>query len=149
MDNNKAPLPPLKTITASGKYQLKMIKPKDEKVWERIKYDKNGVAYARILFIDDFGNCLTKFFSAKSGTSLAMAVGKFSGQFVKAPDAKISAEDLLEFLRPAFGKKAEVDVEVKEKEPYNGKPSYDYNFKSIAAIGTSASSEPSKDEPPF
>lgn len=129
-NENQNEKPELKTITQSGTYTLKMCKPKDDVFWKRFAYDKTGTAYARIFFLDDQGNCLTQFFSAKS-KALAIVLGKFSGQYVKQPDPKITVEDLAQLFEPCFAKKAKVEVEVKPGKEYNGKPQWNYDFKKI------------------
>jgi len=134
---------PLVNITKSGTYNLKMIRPKDEKVWERFKYDKNSNAFARILFIDKDGNCLTKFFSSTNAKSIAITVGKFSNNFIQVDADKfkgIKVEDLFQIFEPAFGKTCKVEVEVKDAKPFNGKPQFEYVFKSIEPISAPKSS---------
>jgi len=135
MNNDNAPArPELKTITKNGTYVLKLCKPKDEVIWTKFKYDKNGKAYARIFFKDNEGNCLTQFFTAANPKNISITVGKFSSTFVEAPDPKISVEDLVLLFTPAFGKTAKVQVEVKEDKPYNGKPQFKYFFKTIEPV---------------
>jgi len=116
--------PPLKSIEVSGTYKLKLIKPKFEKVKQ---YD-DGTTSARLFFLDDQGNCLSKNFSSKYGKALAMLVGKFSGQFTKEIRLDATPAEYLEYLSPACGQTILVGVEVEPNGEYNGKPQYKYKM---------------------
>ena len=48
--------PPLKSIEVNGTYKLKLIKPK----FEKVKHNEDGTSSARLFFLDDQGNCLSK-----------------------------------------------------------------------------------------
>ena len=147
MTPNNGNLPPLKTITESGTYLLKLIRPKDEKAAERFKMskkDEDGKEYATcsIFFLDGDGNCLTDRFNLKwHAKRLAILVGKYSGKYAPPPASEITVEELWAYVEPAFGKMATVELEVTPDKEWNGKPQYRYKFKSIVphtlAPGTS------------
>jgi hypothetical protein len=134
---NNGNLPPLKNITESGSYLLKLIRPKDEKAAERFKMSKpdaDGKEYATcsIFFLDADGNCLTDRFNLKwHAKRLAILVGKYSGKYAPTPASEITVEELWAYVEPAFGKMATVELEVTPDKEWNGKPQYRYKFKSI------------------
>ena len=121
--------PPLKNITASGSYVLKLIKPKDdEAIAKRFKLNKAGFASCNLFFMDGDGNCLTKNFTAQWPKGLAMLVGKFCPV---APET-ITVENLFRYVEPALGQTANVEVEVTEApELWQGKTQYRYKFAKI------------------
>ena len=137
MTPNSGNLPPLKNITESGTYLLKLIRPKDEKAADRFKLSKpdaDGKEFATcsIFFLDGNGNCLTERFNMKwHAKRLAILVGKYSGNYAATPSSEISVEDLWAYVEPAFGKLATVDLEVTPDKEWNGKPQFRYKFKSI------------------
>lgn len=143
--------PPLKNITASGSYVLKLIKPKDdEAIAKRFKLNKAGFASCNLFFLDGDGNCLTKNFTAQWPKGLAMLVGKFSGKFCPVPPENITVENLFRFVEPAFGKTANVTLEVTEDGEWNGKPQYRYKFAKIEGAASEARAiykQPKADEP--
>ena len=134
---NPGNLPPLKNITASGTYLLKLIRPKDEKAADRFKMSKPDAdgksnATCSLFFLDGDGNCLTDRFHMKwHAKRLAILVGKYSGRYAATPLPEITVEELWAYVEPAFGKLATVDLEVTENGEWNGKPQYRYKFKSI------------------
>ena len=131
--------PPLKNITASGSYVLKLIKPKDdEAIAKRFKLNKAGFASCNLFFMDGDGNCLTKNFTAQWPKGLAMLVGKFSGKFCPVAPETITVENLFRYVEPALGKTANVTLEVTEDGEWNGKPQYRYKFAKIEGIGSEA-----------
>lgn len=136
--------PPLKNITASGSYVLKLIKPKDdEAIAKRFKLNKAGFASCNLFFMDGDGNCLTKNFTLGGknpdtgaveswGKGLAMLVGRFSGKFCPTAPATITVENLFRYVEPALGQTANVEVEVTEApELWQGKTQYRYKFAKI------------------
>ena len=142
--------PPLKNITTSGTFVLKLIKPKDdEAVAKRFKLNKAGFASCNLFFLDGDGNCLTKNFTAQWGKGLAMLVGKFSGKFCPVPPENITVENLYRFVEPAFGKTANVTLEVTQDGEWNGKPQYRYKFAKIEGAASEARAiyKQPKDEP--
>lgn len=124
--------PTYKTITTSGKYQLKLISPKLEK----IKPNKNNYNGGSLFFVDAEGNCLNQYYSTdpKYVKGLTITIGKFSGKFAKAIDPQATADQFYNYVSQASGCIAEVDVDVKDAEPFNGKPQYKYRFLSINPI---------------
>jgi len=137
MTPNNGNLPPLKNITASGSYLLKLIRPKDEKAADRFKLSKpdaEGKQFATcaLFFLDGDGNCLTDRFNLKwHAKRLAILVGKYSGKYAPTPASEISVEDLWAYVEPAFGKLATCELEVTPDKEWNGKPQFRYKFKAI------------------
>ena len=115
--------PPLKTITKTGIYMLRLSKPKAEKVrtWD------DGTMSARLFFVDAEGNCLSQSYGTKYANSLAMMVGKMSGQYVSA-FAGQTVEDYVNYVAKGAGKTTETLVEVSPGEPRDGKPTYKYKL---------------------
>ena len=132
--------PPLKNITASGSYVLKLIKPKDdEAIAQRFKLNKAGFASCNLFFMDGDGNCLTKNFTAQWPKGLAMLVGKFSGKFCPVAPENITVENLYRYVEPALGQTANVEVEVTEApELWQGKTQYRYKFAKIEGKASEA-----------
>ena len=130
--SNSSDRPPLKTISISGKYALKMIAPKLEK----IKKNKNGFYGAFLFFVDAEGNCLKQYYSTdpKYVKGLTITIGKFSNQFAKTIQPEATAEQFQHYISIADKCIADVDVEVKDAEPYNGLPQYKYKFISIIPV---------------
>jgi len=116
--------PPLKSIEVSGTYKLKLIKPKFEKVKQ---YD-DGTTSSRLFFLDDQGNCLSKSYGTKYGKSLAMLVGKFSGQFAKEIRLDATPAEFIEYITPACGVTCLVGVEVEPNGEWQGKPQFKYKL---------------------
>ena len=122
--------PALKTITASGTYQLRLCQPKPEK----FKLSKAGFPSVWIFFLDAEGNCLSKYYSVQYGKSLAMLIGKFTGKYTQTLAESATLEELTSHVSQAANCIAEVEVEATEGEPYNGKPQFKYKFKSVKAV---------------
>jgi len=118
---------PLKKITESGKYQLKLIAPAIDKIK---KYDQNHAA--SIWFVDAEGNNLNKMYGTKYAPTLATLIGKFTGKYVPPIKETASAEQLLAYIQQANNCIAEVDVEV--EPPKAGSAYNKYKFKSIQPI---------------
>jgi hypothetical protein len=116
--------PPLTSISTSGSYKLKLIKPKPEKVkqWE------DGFVSSRLFFVDDKGFCLSKNFSSKYGKALAMLVGKFSGKFTEEIRPDATTAEFLQYIAPACGQTTIVGVDVEPNGEWNGKTQYKYKF---------------------
>jgi hypothetical protein len=116
--------PPLKSIEVSGTYKLKLIKPK----FEKVKQYEDGTTSARLFFMDDAGNCLSKSYGTKYGKSLAMLVGKFSGKFTEELRLDATPAEYLQYIAPACGQTTIVGVECEANGEYNGKPQYKYKM---------------------
>ena len=132
------------TITASGKYVLKMSLPKEDKV----KVYDDGVS-ASLLFKTAEGLSFFKSYGTKFGKSTAMLVGKISGKFVSEPKATLSVPDFLDYLRPATNVYFEVELEVTPdcddagvQKEYNGKKKWKYRFNFPKGKGVAASTIP-------
>jgi hypothetical protein len=121
------PKKPLTKITQSGKYQLKLIAPKLEK----IKQYGDSVS-APIWFVDAKGNNLTRFYGTKYPASLGTLIGKFTGKFMPAIKETATAEQLLAYIEQANMCIAEIDIEVIPPKAGSAYPSF--KFKSIAPI---------------
>jgi hypothetical protein len=116
--------PALKTITKTGIYNLRVSKPKLEKVrtWD------DGTMSCRVFFMDAEGNCLSQSYGTKYANSLAMMVGKMSGQYVSAFVGQ-TPEDYVAYVSKAAGKTTETLVEVTPDKPRDdGSPSYKYKL---------------------
>jgi hypothetical protein len=122
--------PALKTITASGVYQLRLCKPKPEK----FKLNAAGYPSVWIFFLDAEGNCVSKYYSVQYGKGLAMVIGKFSGKYVKTLPESSSLEQLTAYVDQAVNCIAEVDIEATENGEWQGKKQYKYKFKSVNPI---------------
>jgi hypothetical protein len=136
--------PPLKNITKSGKYQLKLIAPKKEKIREY-----GGTLSASILFVDAAGNCLSRFYGTKYPASLATLIGKFTGKYMPPIKESATADQLEAYISQAHMCIAEIDVEVmppKEGSKYNS-----YKFKTILPVignGNAGVPPPGDDDEP-
>ena len=122
--------PELKTITTSGTYQLRLCKPKPEK----FKLNAAGYPSVWIFLLDAEGNCVSKYYSVQYGKSLAMLIGKFSGEYVQTLPESASLEQLKAQVDLAVNCVAEVEVEATENGEWNGKAQYKYKFKSVKKI---------------
>lgn len=103
--------PPLKPISVSGTYKLKLIRPKGT---DKVKVWEDGTASCRLMFLDDAGNCLWKTFSTKWAKPFAMLVGKFSGNFTKEIRIDATPAEYLQYIDGAVGKTCVLGVEVQE-----------------------------------
>ena len=122
--HNGADKVPLKTITKSGIYMLKLSKPKTDKV--RV-WDDGTMSYRLFLMTAD-GHCLSQSYGTKYPKSLAMLVGKMSGNFT-SEFAGRTPEDYVSYVEKAAGKVVETLVEVSEGNPRpDGSPSYKYKL---------------------
>lgn len=118
-------LPPLQTITQSGFYRLKLVKPK----YERIKVKENKSVACRLFFIAADGQCLTKAFSTEWPKSLAILIGRMSGSFTKEIRFDPSVQEFIDYVAPACGKTVEFKVDVEQSGEWNGKPQYKYRLE--------------------
>jgi hypothetical protein len=118
---------PLTKITQSGKYQLKLIAPKIEK----IKKYPDSVS-APIWFVDAEGNNLTRWYGTKYPASLGTLIGKFTGKFMAAIKETATAEQLLAYIEQGNMCIAEIDVEYIPPKAGSAYPSF--KFKSITPI---------------
>jgi len=118
-------LPPLKYISTSGVYRLKLTAPKLDK----IKDWGDGTCSVRLFFVDDAGNCLrTKGYGTKYPGSLATLVGRISGTFAKEIAPNASPADLQVYLKPAVGIPTDISVEVTPDGEWEGRPQYKYKL---------------------
>lgn len=140
-------LPPLKNIEKSGTYVLRLVRPKDEKMLERFK--KNGLGYAscRLFFLDGDGNCMTKNYSSQYGKGLALLIGKMTNTFCQLPAESITVEHLIEYVSPAFGRKATFEIDVTPDKEWNGKMQFKYKLSKISSMSAITHPEKSKDIP--
>ena len=123
--HNGAEKVPLKTISQTGIYMLRLSKPKLEKV--RVWDDKT--MSCNLFFSDAQGNCLWQSYGTLYKPALAMMVGKMSGNFT-SEFAGSSPEDYVAYVSRGAGKVVETLVEVSPGKPRNdGKPSYKYKLK--------------------
>ena len=130
--------PPLTTIDASGLYVLKLCKPKPEK----FKLNKDNFPSVSIFFMTNEGLCFNKNYSTQWGTkSVAMLIGKFTNQFVQAPE-QLSLEAFKDMIESAANCVAEVDLEVTPNGEWNGKPQFKYKFKTIKSILGNSNGQP-------
>jgi hypothetical protein len=126
---------PLTTITQSGTYKLKLIRPKGT---DKVKVWEDGTISCNLFFLDDKGFCLWKSFGTGFGAKgLTILVGKFSGKFVEN-DLRIDAKpaEFIHYLEPACGQTCLVGVEVSHakdkagnlKFNKDGNPMWSYRF---------------------
>jgi len=123
---------PLTTITQSGTYKLKLIRPKGT---DKVKVWGDGSASCDIFFLDDKGFCLWKSFGTTYAGALAMLVGKFSGKYTNEIRLDATPAEYLQYLDPACGKTCLIGVEVshaKDKQGnlkfYKDQPKWAYKF---------------------
>ena len=120
------------TISQSGTYKLKLIRPKGT---DKVKVWSDGSASCRLLFVDDKGFCLWKNFGTGYGKALAMLVGKYSNNFTNEIRMDATPAEYLQYIEPACGQTCLIGVEVsqaKDKEGnlkfYNEEPVWAYKF---------------------
>jgi hypothetical protein len=116
--------PPLKSIETSGTYQLRLVKPKLEKV----RQYEDGTTSARLFFVDENGNCLSKSYGTKYGKALAMLVGKVSGKYTKEIRLDATPAEFIEYVSPACGIQCPMAVEVTPNGEWQGKPQFKYKL---------------------
>ena len=123
-----------KPIEKSGTYIVKVSRPKDDKIEKHYKKNAKGFATARIYFTtgDNLTGSINR--SVEYGKALAIFVGKFSGTFATDPSPQMSVEQLIKYVTPAWGQRAEVELEVTPKADWNGQKQYDYKFKKISRL---------------
>lgn len=136
--------PPLRDITESGVYRLKLSLPK----FEKIRFNDDGTLWAKLFFKAADGACLSTIYGTKYPKSLAILVGKLSGKFMEEKDflpTNASAADFIEYLKPATGKYAEIGVEVIPNGQY-------HKYKLTFSRGSQKPTTPppsSQEAPPF
>lgn len=123
--SNTNDLPPLQTISQSGFYRLKLIKPK----YERIKVHDDKTVSCRLFFLAADGQCLTKAFSSKWPKALAILVGRVTGKFTKEIRPDPSVQEFIDYVAPACGKPMEFKVEAEQSGEWNGKPQFKYKLE--------------------
>lgn len=123
---------PLTTITQSGTYKLKLIRPKGT---DKVKVWGDGSASCKIFFLDDKGFCLWKPFGTTYAGALAMLVGKFSGKYTNEIRLDATPAEYLQYLDPACGQTCLIGVEVSHAKDKNGnlkfykeQPEWAYKF---------------------
>lgn len=116
--------PPLKTIEVSGTYKLKLSKPKIEKV----KQYEDGTTSARLFFVDDLGNCISKSYGTKYAKSLAMLIGKITGTYTKEIRLDATPAEYIEYVTPACGIPTAIGVEVTPNGEWEGRPQFKYKL---------------------
>lgn len=111
-------LPPLRNITESGVYRLKLSLPK----FDQIRTNDDGTIWTKLFFKAADGACLSTIYGTKYPKALGILVGKLSGKFMEEKDflpTNASPADLIEYLKPATGKYAEIGVEVTPNGQYH------------------------------
>jgi hypothetical protein len=126
--------PEFQPITESGTYIVRVSKPKDDKIEKHYKKNSKGFATARIYFTTGDNRTGSINRSVEFGKSLAIFVGKFSGTFATDPSPQMSVEQLIKYVSPAWGQRAEVELEVTPKPDWNGQKQFDYKFKKITRL---------------
>jgi len=116
--------PPLRNITESGVYRLKLSLPK----FDQVRNNDDGSIWTKLFFKAADGACLSTIYGTKYPKALGILVGKLSGKFMEEKDflpTNATAADLIEYLKPATGKYAEIGVEVTPNGQYHR---YKLNF---------------------
>jgi len=121
-------------IDKSGTYIVKVSTPKEDKIEKHYKKNAKGFATARIYFSTGDNKTGSINRSVEYGKALAIFVGKFSGTFATDPSPQMSVEQLIKYVSPAWGQRAEVELEVTPKADWNGEKQYDYKFKKITRL---------------
>jgi len=135
--------PPLRNITESGVYRLKLSLPK----FDQVRNNDDGTIWTKLFFKAADGACLSTIYGTKYPKSLAILVGKLSGKFMEEKDflpTNATAADLIEYLKPAAGKYAEIGVEVTPNGQYH-KYKLTFNRGSQKPL----TPPPSQEAPPF
>jgi len=147
--NTPSSFPEFKSIETSGTYIVKVSTPKDDKIEKHYKKNAKGFASARIYFTTGDNKTGSVYLNTEWGKSLAIFVGKFSGTFAKDPSPQMSVEQLIKYVSPAWGQRAEVELEVTPSTEWQGKPQFKYKFKKITRLdgqqSTYKASAPSQD----
>jgi hypothetical protein len=128
-NNDKAPLT---TISQSGTYKLKLIRPKGT---DKVKVWEDGTASCRLFFLDDKG---------------------FSNNFTNEIRMDATPAEFLQYLDPACGKTCLIGVEVSQAKDkagnpkvYNGEPVWSYKFVYPKGSQKPTVAEPTPENPPF
>ena len=137
--------PALKSIEVSGTYKLKLIKPK----FEKVKHNEDGTSSARLFFLDDQGNCLSKSYGSKYAKPLAMLVGKFAGKFTEEIRLDATPAEFLQYIEPACGKTCLIGVEAIPNGEWNGKPQFKYKLTFPKGSQKPVIQEAPPENPPF
>jgi len=136
-------------IDKSGTYIVKVSTPKEDKIEKHYKKNAKGFATARIYFSTGDNKTGSINRSVEFGKALAIFVGKFSGKFATDPSPQMSVEQLIKYVSPAWGQRAEVELEVTPTTEWQGKPQFKYKFKKITRLdgqqSTFKASAPSQD----
>jgi hypothetical protein len=132
--NQPSSFPEFKSIETSGTYIVKVSTPKEDKIERHYKKNAKGFASARIYFSTGDNKTGSVYLNTEWGKSLAIFVGKFSGTFAKDPSPEMSVEQLVKYVSPAWGQRAEVELEVTPNGEYNGQKQFKYKFKKITRL---------------
>ena len=89
---------------------------------------------------------MTKNYSAQYPKGLAMLIGKLTKEFLAEPASNISIDDLIEYCSPAFGKKAEFELDVSEDGEWQGKKQYKYKIVSIKPLNDDSVQQTKNDQ---
>jgi hypothetical protein len=122
--------PPLKKITESGTFNLRLTTIKTEK----FKTNAEGIHSVTLWFVDNLGNNLNKRYTSQYPKSLATMVGKFTNKYISPPKEGMTVQEFYAFLQQAENCTAEVQVEVTPDTPWNGQPQFKYKFAKITSI---------------
>jgi len=120
---------PVTPISNPGRYVLRMAKINPDYI-QQSQFDQT-VEYA-FYFTDQSNHSLTYKCSAGrgDGKSLAILIGKFSGQYKQPISPSVSVEQFIDYCTPAVGKSVEVDVEIigQGVGKKSGKPYFKYRL---------------------
>lgn len=142
---NQNDRPPLRNITESGTYRLKLCLPK----FEQIRNNDDGTIWAKLFFVAADGACLSTIYGTKYPKSLGILVGKLSGKFMEDKDflrSDASHAEFIEFLKPGAGKYTDIGVEVTPNGQYH---KYKLTFGRGSQKPTAPAPSPSQEAPPF
>ena len=140
---------PLTPISNSGRYTLRMAKINPQYIRES-KID-GSIEYS-FFFTDQKNNSLSYQCSVgkSRGISLAILIGKFSGQYKLPLVVETDKDKFLAYCEPAVGKTLEVDVEVvKQGVKQNGKPWFNYRLNFPKAAKSAGNDQPDSGAIPF
>jgi len=140
---------PLTPISKSGRYTLRMQKINPQYI-RQSTFD-GSLEYA-FFFTDQKNNSLSYKCSVgkSSGKSLAILIGKFSGQYKQPLVLEADVDKFVAYCEPAVGKTLEVDVEVvKQGVGQTGKPWFNYRLNFPKAAKSAGNDQPDSGAIPF
>lgn len=120
---------PLKNITKSGTYKLRLMKPAFDKIRHEVD-PSDGLTYtsARLLLVADDGSCLSKWYGTKYPKALALLIGKLSGKYAEEIRGDANPTEYMEYIRPALYVETEIGVTVEETVGRDGKTYQKYKL---------------------